>query len=46
MLTYKLKYTESEYDIQNIIIVQIDQKRPNTFELLENVGKFRKIKNR
>ena len=37
MIPYRVKYTESEYDIQNTnILYEIDQKHQNTFEFLEN----------
>ena len=37
MFPYKVKYTESEYDIQNnYLLYKIDQQCQNTFEILEN----------
>ena len=39
MFPYRVKYTESEYDIQNInSLYKIDQKCQNTFEFLEKLG--------
>ena len=36
MFPYRLKYTESEYDIQNNdLLYKIDQKIQNTFEILD-----------
>ena len=43
MFPYTVKDTEFEYDIQNNNwLYKINQKHQNTFEVLENVGKFRK----
>ena len=45
MFPYRVKYNESEYDIQNNdLLYKIDQKCQNTFDCLENVGKFEKLK--
>ena len=45
MFPYTVKYTESEYDIQNNdLLYKIDQKCQNTFEYLENVGKMKTSK--
>ena len=39
MFPYTVKYTESEYDIQNNnLLYKIDQKHQNTFELLKDFG--------
>ena len=39
MFPYTVKYTESEYDIQNNdLLYKIDQQCQNTFESLENLG--------
>ena len=36
MFPYRVKYVESEYDIQNNdLLYKIDQQHQNTFELLE-----------
>ena len=41
MFLYRVKYTESEYDIQNNdLLYKIHQTCQNTFELLENVQKW------
>ena len=41
MFPYRVKYTESESDIQNNdLLYIIDQKCQNTFEVLETFGKF------
>ena len=43
MFPYRVKYTESESDIQNNdLLYKINPKYQNTFDLLENVGKFEK----
>ena len=46
MFPYTEKYTESEYDVQNInLLYKTHHKCQNTFEMLENVGskgKFQK----
>ena len=43
MFPYRVKYTESESDIQNInLLYKIDPKYQNTFDFLENVRKFQK----
>ena len=40
MFPYIVKYTESEYDIQNNdLFYKIDQQCQNTFEFLENYEK-------
>ena len=45
MFPYTVKYTDSEYDIQNNdLLCKIDQQCQNTFELLKHFGTFRKIK--
>ena len=46
MFPYTEKYTESENDIQNNdLSYKAHQKYQNTFELLENFGKNKNIKN-
>ena len=43
MFPYRVKYPESEYDIQNNdLLYRIHQQCQTTFGFLENVGKFRK----
>ena len=43
MFQYNVKYTESEYDIQNNeLLYKIHQKHPNAFEMLE-ISKNKKI---
>ena len=40
MFLYRVKYTESEYDIQNNdLLYKIDQQCQNTFEILDNFEK-------
>ena len=40
MFLYRVKDTESEYDIQNDgLLCKLDKKYQNTFEMLENVRK-------
>ena len=44
MFLYTGKYTESEYDIQNNnLLYKTDQQCQNTFEFVQNLGKFRNI---
>ena len=46
MFPYRVKYTESEYDIQNNdLLYKIDQTCQNTFEHLENIENFQKQSN-
>ena len=43
MFPYRVKYTESEYDIQNNdLLYKIDQQCQNTFVMLEMFGNVRK----
>ena len=43
MFPYRVKYNESEYDIQNNdLLYKIHKKYQNTFAILENVGNVRK----
>ena len=43
MFPYRVKYTESEYDIQNNdLLYKIEQQFQNTYEVLKNVGKSEK----
>ena len=43
MFQYRVKYIESEYDIQNInLLYKTHPKCQNTFDLLEMFGKLRK----
>ena len=45
MFPYTVKYTESEYDIQNNDLVhKIDHKCQNTFETLEKIKNIKKLK--
>ena len=46
MFPYTEKYAESESDIQNNdLLYNIDQKCQNTFEMLQNFKKIKRIKN-
>ena len=43
MFPYRVKYTESEYDIQNNnLLYKLDPKCQNAFDCLEMFGQFRK----
>ena len=43
MLPYRVKYTESEYDIQNnYLLYKIDQQCQTTFEIWEQLKNSRK----
>ena len=43
MFPYRVQYTESESDTQNNdLLNKTRQQCQNTFDVLENVGKFRK----
>ena len=42
MFPYRVKYTESEYDIQNNdLLYKIDQHHQNTFDCFESFGKIK-----
>ena len=44
MFLYRVKYTESEYDIQNNdLLYKTHQQYQNTFEIWGTFGKFEKI---
>ena len=45
MFPYRVKYTDSESDIQNQdFLYKVHQQHQNTFEMLENVRKSNKSK--
>ena len=45
MFLYRVKYTESEYNIQNNdLLYKTHQQYQNTFEFLETIGTIRKTK--
>ena len=45
MFPYRVKYNESESDIQNInLLYKIEQKCQNTFDVLEIVQKLENLK--
>ena len=45
MVLYRVKYTESEYDIKNNdLLYKIDQTHQNTFDYWENVEKLKQEK--